>query len=194
MKWGDRSCQRPVLSSSVPGRKRQRGRNYSHLPVGRSGVVSVSAIDTFRQARRILLVGKGAWDRRGRGGPHRRPQLRDRHQHQRQRHFQRHTSGRRIPALAKQKWPNATSNQLPNCSRTARTDQTGGTSIRRSRPRSHGQHRSVPAPHENLIMDKGRTARSHRGEESQAHCRPLPTPRDIAGDTTYTYRGLGRAS
>ena len=45
-------------------------------------------------------------------------------------------------------------------------------------------------PDDNPIMDKGNDRLGPTTEESQQYLAGLVDPRDIAGDPTYTYRGL----
>ena len=45
-------------------------------------------------------------------------------------------------------------------------------------------------PDENPIMDKGNDRLGPTNEESQQYLAGLVDPRDIAGDSTYTYRGI----
>ena len=114
-----------------------------------SGVVSVSAIDTAGKRAEYSSWGKGVTVAAV-GGPI------VAHNYATGTNINANGTSNATPlvagflALAKQKWPNATSNQLlqllthtaPN--RSKRVEQVHR--IRRSRPRSHGQHRSVPVP------------------------------------------------
>ena len=95
-------------------------------------------------------------------------------------------------ALAKQKWPNATSNQLLQLlTKTARTDQNGwNTYIGYGAVDPGAMINTDPSqyPDENPLMDPA----MHRGptvEEIQQYMNGLVNPRDIAFDDSYTYRG-----
>ena len=95
-------------------------------------------------------------------------------------------------ALAKQKWPNATSNQLLQLlTKTARTDQSGwNTYIGYGAVDPGAMINTDPSqyPDENPLMDPT----MHRGptaDEIQLYMDGLVNPRDIAFDDSYTYRG-----
>ena len=95
-------------------------------------------------------------------------------------------------ALAKQKWPNATSNQLLQLlTKTARTDQSGwNTYIGYGAVDPGAMINTDPSqyPDENPLMDPT----MHRGptaDEIQQYMDGLVNPRDIAFDDSYTYRG-----
>ena len=95
-------------------------------------------------------------------------------------------------ALAKQKWPNATSNQLLQLlTKTARTDQNGwNTYIGYGAVDPGAMINTDPSqyPDENPLMDPT----MHRGptaDEIQQYMNGLVNPRDIAFDDSYTYRG-----
>ena len=95
-------------------------------------------------------------------------------------------------ALAKQKWPNATSNQLLQLlTKTARTDQNGwNTYIGYGAVDPGAMMNTDPSqyPDENPLMDPT----MHRGpttDEILQYMNGLVNPRDIAFDDSYTYRG-----
>ena len=96
-------------------------------------------------------------------------------------------------ALAKQKWPNATSNQLLQLMTKTALNNEG----RWNKYTGYGvadlgaMMNTDPSqyPDENPIMDKGNDL-GPTNEESQQYLAGLVDPRDIAGDPTYTYRGL----
>ena len=97
-------------------------------------------------------------------------------------------------ALAKQKWPNATSNQLLQLlTHTARTDQSGWNKYigyGGADPGAMVNTDPSQYPNENPLMDKGYSDLGPTNEESQQYLAGLVDPRNIAGDSTYTYRGL----
>ena len=97
-------------------------------------------------------------------------------------------------ALAKQKWPDATSNQLLQLlTHTARTDQSGWNKYigyGGADPGAMVNTDPSQYPDENPLMDKGYTDLGPTNEESQQYLAGLVDPRDVAGDPTYTYRGL----
>ncbi len=97
-------------------------------------------------------------------------------------------------ALAKQKWPNATSNQLLHLLiKTARTDQGGWNKYigyGGADPGAMVNTDPSQYPDENPLMDKGYTDLGPTNEESQQYLAGLADPRDIAGDPTYVYRGI----
>lgn len=97
-------------------------------------------------------------------------------------------------ALAKQKWPNVTSNQLLQLlTHTARTDQSGWNKYigyGGADPGAMVNTDPSQYPDENPIMDKGYSDLGPTNEETQQYLAGLADPRNIAGDSTYTYRGL----
>ena len=97
-------------------------------------------------------------------------------------------------ALAKQKWPNVTSNQLLQLlTHTARTDQSGWNKYigyGGADPGAMVNTDPSQYPDENPIMDKGYSDLGPTNEETQQYVAGLVDPRNIAGDSTYTYRGL----
>ena len=97
-------------------------------------------------------------------------------------------------ALAKQKWPNVTSNQLLQLlTHTARTDQSGWNKYigyGGADPGAMVNTDPSQYPDENPLMDKGYSDLGPTNEETQQYLAGLVDPRNIAGDSTYTYRGL----
>ena len=95
-------------------------------------------------------------------------------------------------ALAKQKWPNATSNQLLQLlTKTARTDQNGwNTYIGYGAVDPGAMINTDPSqyPDENPLMDPARR-KGPTTEEVRQYIDGLVNPRDIAFDDSYTYRG-----
>ena len=95
-------------------------------------------------------------------------------------------------ALAKQKWPNATSNQLLQLlTKTARTDQSGwNTYIGYGAVDPGAMINTDPSqyPDENPLMDPARR-KGPTTEEVRQYIDGLVNPRDIAFDDSYTYRG-----
>ena len=95
-------------------------------------------------------------------------------------------------ALAKQKWPNATSNQLLQLlTKTARTDQGGwNTYVGYGAADPGAMVNTDPSqyPNENPLMDPARR-KGPTTEEVRQYIDGLVNPRDIAFDDTYTYRG-----
>ena len=95
-------------------------------------------------------------------------------------------------ALAKQKWPNATSNQLLQLlTKTARTDQSGwNTYVGYGAADPGAMINTDPSqyPDENPLMDPARR-KGPTTEEVRQYVDGLVNPRDIAFDDTYTYRG-----
>ena len=95
-------------------------------------------------------------------------------------------------ALAKQKWPNATSNQLLQLlTKTARTDQGGwNTYVGYGAADPGAMVNTDPSqyPDENPLMDPARR-KGPTTEEVRQYVDGLVNPRDIAFDDTYTYRG-----
>ncbi len=95
-------------------------------------------------------------------------------------------------ALAKQKWPNATSNQLLQLlTKTARTDQGGwNTYVGYGAADPGAMVNTDPSqyPDENPLMDPARR-KGPTTEEVRQYIDGLVNPRDIAFDDSYTYRG-----
>ena len=95
-------------------------------------------------------------------------------------------------ALAKQKWPNATSNQLLQLlTKTARTDQSGwNTYVGYGAADPGAMVNTDPSqyPDENPLMDPTRR-KGPTTEEVRQYIDGLVNPRDIAFDDSYTYRG-----
>ena len=97
-------------------------------------------------------------------------------------------------ALAKQKWPNATGNQLLQLLTTTALNNEGqwnkytGYGVAAIGPMLNTDPSQYPD--ENPIMDKGYTDLGPTNEETQQYLAGLVDPRDVAGDPTYTYRGL----
>ena len=95
-------------------------------------------------------------------------------------------------ALAKQKWPNATSNQLLQLlTKTARTDQSGwNTYVGYGAADPGAMVNTDPSqyPDENPLMDPARR-KGPTTEEVRQYIDGLVNPRDIAFDDSYTYRG-----
>ena len=95
-------------------------------------------------------------------------------------------------ALAKQKWPNATSNQLLQLlTKTARTDQGGwNTYVGYGAADPGAMVNTDPSqyPDENPLMDPARR-KGPTTEEVRQYVDGLVNPRDIAFDDSYTYRG-----
>ena len=95
-------------------------------------------------------------------------------------------------ALAKQKWPNSTSNQLLQLlTKTARTDQSGwNTYIGYGAVDPGAMINTDPSqyPDENPLMDPTRR-KGPTTEEVRQYIDGLVNPRDIAFDDSYTYRG-----
>ena len=95
-------------------------------------------------------------------------------------------------ALAKQKWPNATSNQLLQLlTKTARTDQSGwNTYVGYGAVDPGAMINTDPSqyPDENPLMDPARR-KGPTTEEVRQYVDGLVNPRDIAFDDSYTYRG-----
>ena len=97
-------------------------------------------------------------------------------------------------ALAKQKWPNATSNQLLQLLTKTALNNEGqwnkytGYGVAAIGPMLNTDPSQYPD--ENPIMDKGNDRLGPTKEDSQQYLAGLVDPRDIAGDPTYTYRGL----
>ena len=158
-----------------------------------SGVVSVSAIDTSGKRAEYSSWGKGVTVAAV-GGPM------IAHNYETGTNISTRGTSNATPlvagflALAKQKWPNATSNQLLQLlTKTARTDQSGWNKYigyGGADPGAMVNTDPSQYPDENPIMDKGNDRLGPTNEESQQYLAGLVDPRDIAGDTTYTYRGL----
>ena len=95
-------------------------------------------------------------------------------------------------ALAKQKWPNATSNQLLQLlTKTARTDQSGwNTYVGYGAVDPGAMINTDPSqyPDENPLMDPARR-KGPTTEEVRQYVDGLVNPHDIAFDDSYTYRG-----
>ena len=158
-----------------------------------SGVVSVSAIDTSGKRAEYSSWGKGVTVAAV-GGPM------IAHNYETNTNISTRGTSNATPlvagflALAKQKWPNATSNQLLQLlTHTARTDQSGWNKYigyGGADPGAMVNTDPSQYPDENPIMDKGNDRLGPTNEESQQYLAGLVDPRDIAGDPTYTYRGL----
>ena len=158
-----------------------------------SGVVSVSAIDTSGKRAEYSSWGKGVTVAAV-GGPM------VAHDFETGTNINTNGTSNATPlvagflALAKQKWPNATSNQLLQLlTHTARTDQSGWNKYigyGGADPGAMVNTDPSQYPDENPIMDKGNDRLGPTNEESQQYLVGLVDPRDIAGDPTYTYRGL----
>ena len=158
-----------------------------------SGVVSVSAIDTSGKRAAYSSWGKGVTVAAV-GGPI------VAHNYETGTNINTQGTSNATPlvagflALAKQKWPNATSNQLLQLlTHTARTDQSGWNKYigyGGADPGAMVNTDPSQYPDENPIMDKGYTDLGPTNEETQQYLAGLVDPRDIAGDPTYTYRGL----
>ena len=158
-----------------------------------SGVVSVSAIDTSGKRAEYSSWGKGVTVAAV-GGPI------VAHNYETNTNISTQGTSNATPlvagflALAKQKWPNATSNQLLQLlTHTARTDQSGWNKYigyGGADPGAMVNTDPSQYPDDNPIMDKGNDRLGPTTEESQQYLAGLVDPRDIAGDPTYTYRGL----
>ncbi len=158
-----------------------------------SGVVSVSAIDTSGKRAEYSSWGKGVTVAAV-GGPM------IAHNYETGTNISTRGTSNATPlvagflALAKQKWPNATSNQLLQLlTKTARTDQSGWNKYigyGGADPGAMVNTDPSQYPDENPIMDKGNDRLGPTNEESQQYLAGLADPRNIAGDPTYTYRGL----
>ena len=158
-----------------------------------SGVVSVSAIDTSGKRAEYSSWGKGVTVAAV-GGPM------IAHNYETNTNISTRGTSNATPlvagflALAKQKWPNATSNQLLQLlTHTARTDQSGWNKYigyGGADPGAMVNTDPSQYPDENPIMDKGNDRLGPTNEETQQYLAGLVDPRDVAGDPTYTYRGL----
>jgi putative thermostable alkaline protease len=158
-----------------------------------SGLVSVSAIDTSGKRAEYSSWGKGVTVAAV-GGPILA------HNYENNTNISTRGTSNATPlvagflALAKQKWPNATSNQLLQLlTHTARTDQGGWNKYigyGGADPGAMVNTDPSQYPDENPLMDKGYSDLGPTNEESQQYLAGLVDPRRIAGDPTYTYRGL----
>ena len=158
-----------------------------------SGVVSVSAIDTSGKRAEYSSWGKGVTVAAV-GGPM------VAHNYETNTNISTRGTSNATPlvagflALAKQKWPNATSNQLLQLLTKTALNNEGqwnkytGYGVAAIGPMLNTDPSQYPD--ENPIMDKGNDRLGPTNEESQQYLAGLVDPRDIAGDTTYTYRGL----
>ena len=158
-----------------------------------SGVVSVSAIDTSGKRAEYSSWGKGVTVAAV-GGPM------VAHDFETGTNINTNGTSNATPlvagflALAKQKWPNATSNQLLQLLTKTALNNEGqwnkytGYGVAAIGPMLNTDPSQYPD--ENPIMDKGYTDLGPTNEESQQYLAGLVDPRDIAGDTTYIYRGL----
>ena len=158
-----------------------------------SGVVSVSAIDTSGKRAEYSSWGKGVTVAAV-GGPI------VAHNYATGTNINANGTSNATPlvagflALAKQKWPNATSNQLLQLLTKTALNNEGqwnkytGYGVAAIGPMLNTDPSQYPD--ENPIMDKGNDHLGPTNEESQQYLAGLADPRDIAGDPTYTYRGL----
>ena len=191
LKWAiARSMHENVVIVSSMGNER-RDQNITHLSRF-SGVVGVSAIDLNGKLADYSSWGQGVTTTAF-GGPVTVRNYADNQIGQ--------TSGTSISApltagfitLAKQKWPNATSNQLLQLlTHTARTDQDGWniyTGFGRVDPGALVNTDPSQYPDENPIADKGGGS-SPTAEEVQAYADGVVAPTELAFDDSYTYRGL----
>ena len=157
-----------------------------------SGVVSVSAIDTSGKRAEYSSWGKGVTVAAV-GGPI------VAHNYETDTNISTRGTSNATPlvagflALAKQKWPNATSNQLLQLLTKTALNNEGqwnkytGYGVAAIGPMLNTDPSQYPD--ENPIMDKGNDL-GPTNEESQQYLAGLVDPRDIAGDSTYTYRGI----
>ena len=158
-----------------------------------SGVVSVSAIDTSGKRAEYSSWGKGVTVAAV-GGPM------IAHNYETNTNISTRGTSNATPlvagflALAKQKWPNATSNQLLQLlTKTALNNEGQWNKYTGYGVADLGALVNTDPsqyPDENPIMDKGYTDLGPTNEESQQYLAGLADPRDVAGDPTYTYRGL----
>ena len=158
-----------------------------------SGVVSVSAIDTSGKRAEYSSWGKGVTVAAV-GGPI------VAHNYETDTNISTQGTSNATPlvagflALAKQKWPNATSNQLLQLlTKTALNNEGQWNKYTGYGVADLGALVNTDPsqyPDENPIMDKGNDRLGPTNEESQQYLAGLVDPRDIAGDPTYTYRGL----
>ena len=158
-----------------------------------SGVVSVSAIDTSGKRAEYSSWGKGVTVAAV-GGPM------IAHNYETNTNINAYGTSNATPlvagflALAKQKWPNATSNQLLQLLTKTALNNEGqwnkytGYGVAAIGPMLNTDPSQYPD--ENPIMNKGNDRLGPTNEESQQYLAGLVDPRDIAGDPTYTYRGL----
>ena len=157
-----------------------------------SGVVSVSAIDTSGKRAEYSSWGKGVTVAAV-GGPM------VAHDFETGTNINTNGTSNATPlvagflALAKQKWPNATSNQLLQLLTKTALNNEGqwnkytGYGVAAIGPMLNTDPSQYPD--ENPIMDKGYTDLGPTNEESQQYLAGLVDPRDIAFDDSYTYRG-----
>ena len=158
-----------------------------------SGVVSVSAIDTSGKRAEYSSWGKGVTVAAV-GGPILA------HNYDTNTNISTRGTSNATPlvagflALAKQKWPNATSNQLLQLlTKTALNNEGQWNKYTGYGVADLGALVNTDPsqyPNENPIMDKGYTDLGPTNEETQQYLAGLVDPRDVAGDPTYTYRGL----
>ena len=158
-----------------------------------SGVVSVSAIDTSGKRAEYSSWGKGVTVAAV-GGPM------IAHNYETNTNISTRGTSNATPlvagflALAKQKWPNATSNQLLQLlTKTALNNEGQWNKYTGYGVADLGALVNTDPsqyPDENPIMDKGYTDMGPTNEETQQYLAGLVDPRDVAGDPTYTYRGL----
>ena len=158
-----------------------------------SGVVSVSAIDTSGKRAEYSSWGKGVTVAAV-GGPM------VAHDFETGTNINAYGTSNATPlvagflALAKQKWPNATSNQLLQLlTKTALNNEGQWNKYTGYGVADLGALVNTDPsqyPNENPIMDKGYTDLGPTNEETQQYLAGLVDPRDVAGDPTYTYRGL----
>ena len=158
-----------------------------------SGVVSVSAIDTSGKRAEYSSWGKGVTVAAV-GGPM------IAHNYETNTNINAYGTSNATPlvagflALAKQKWPNATSNQLLQLLTKTALNNEGqwnkytGYGVAAIGPMLNTDPSQYPD--ENPIMNKGNDRLGPTNEESQQYLAGLVDPRDIAGDPTYTYRGI----
>ena len=158
-----------------------------------SGVVSVSAIDTSGKRAEYSSWGKGVTVAAV-GGPM------VAHDFETGTNINTQGTSNATPlvagflTLAKQKWPNATSNQLLQLLTKTALNNEGqwnkytGYGVAAIGPMLNTDPSQYPD--ENPIMDKGNDRLGPTNEESQQYLAGLVDPRDIAGDSTYTYRGI----
>ena len=158
-----------------------------------SGVVSVSAIDTSGKRAEYSSWGKGVTVAAV-GGPI------VAHNYETNTNISTRGTSNATPlvagflALAKQKWPNATSNQLLQLlTKTALNNEGQWNKYTGYGVADLGALVNTDPsqyPDENPIMDKGYTDMGPTNEETQQYLAGLVDPRDVAGDPTYTYRGI----
>ena len=158
-----------------------------------SGVVSVSAIDTSGKRAEYSSWGKGVTVAAV-GGPM------VAHDFETGTNISTNGTSNATPlvagflALAKQKWPNATSNQLLQLLTKTALNNEGqwnkytGYGVAAIGPMLNSDPSQYPD--ENPLMDKGYSDLGPTNEESQQYLAGLVDPRRIAGDPTYTYRGI----